>query len=1261
MAWLALAYVDAPAWSQTAAAGANPVTLGGDSNDSINAGLLYGPAIKTGNSIWTLTGTGNTGVDWTIEQGELVGNTATFTGNLTFSNNGQGTSPTLDFYQSANGSFNGAIAGSGELIKDGTGTLALSGDLSAFSGALVISNGGVALVNDGNLQGTEVSGNRMQFDISNVSAATAVIAGITGAGNVLLGTRTLVIDNADDWFSGTISGSGGLTLNGGRQTLAGNDDYSGTTLINNGTLALKGDSELSDSRIQIDGGSLDSTGKSANSMLDIQSLGGLGGSLCISSAGVVITQANDTYSGVVMGDGPVLIAGGREVLDGINTYTGPTTVAAGATLIIGDSTHATASISSDVSVNGGTLGGSGTIQGSAILSNNATLAPGDVGHVGTLTVAGNLTINDGSQLDFDFGSPGSNFHTPGQSDHVVVNGNLSIGDATLNITHLGSMGPGLYNLFDWAGSLSLNDSDFALPTGMTLQVLTSDRQINLIDTQGMTLNEWDANVQAAPGVMGGGSGTWSASSATWSDLEGRYVSAMAPQPGFAIFGGAPGKVTVDDSHGTVGVTGMQFVSDGYHLAGDAIALISGDGTAPVIRVSSGATTIIDNVLEGSSGLDKTDGGTLVLTGTNTYQGATTLSGGYLSVSSDANLGQGSNALDFEGGTLQITGTGFLQTSRNIVWGSTGGGFDIADAGNTFTVAQSLTGSGGLLKSGAGALMLAGSNSYSGGTIVSGGTLLGNAASLQGNITNNAKVVFAQQTDGIYAGVMSGDGALVKTGSGTLTLDAANTYSGGTTVSTGTLEIGDSDHASSASIEGAVDVQSGGVLRGHGTVVGDVSNDGIVWPGGSAGPFTIQGNYTQNADGALQIDVTPRQASTLIVSGKASLAGTLNLVFAPGTYGTTMFPLVQAGTLSGTFATVNGTIPTSVTSQVSYTGTEAQLVLTDPPANATVSPLDGSLYGNLMRSVNVAGAQDLASVLDVSLPQHAPCGADHAPSMQNVSSSTCGSGVWAQYTGSNLSLDGADGLNSSAFGLLGGADYGFDDTMHAGVQAGVGQIDGNDKSGGNGRAGNVHGGLYGYADAGPAVLSAVVDYMHSDYHFNRASGIGAATAATQGNMLSGALQAAWPLQLAQWQLAPKIGALYQRQVMNGFSETLASDNPAAPDFPVNGSRSRYITLQPYAAFGFVRSFMAQGVTYVPQFSVGYRYDTRHAAMPVVQVTAQDGTVFALPGAAQNRGMATASARITAKAGATWNLYMDYQGLFAGRLHDNALSLGFAKRF
>src|SRR5690606_26276905 len=138
-------------------------------------------------------------------------------------------------------------------------------------------------------------------------------------------------------------------------------------------------------------------------------------------------------------------------------------------------------------------------------------------------------------------------------------------------------------------------------------------------------------------------------------------------------------------------------------------------------------------------------------GINTYAGGTILAGGVLSVSSEANLGAADGALTFDGGILQVTGEDFTETTRDIMWGNSGGGFDIASAANTFTVSQSLSGNGGLSKLGAGTLVLTGANSYTGGTRVEAGTLIGNAASIRGDLANAGTVMFEQETDATYEG------------------------------------------------------------------------------------------------------------------------------------------------------------------------------------------------------------------------------------------------------------------------------------------------------------------------------------------------------------------------------------------------------------------------------------------------------------------------------------------------------------------------------
>jgi uncharacterized protein with beta-barrel porin domain len=327
----------------------------------------------------------------------------------------------------------------------------------------------------------------------------------------------------------------------------------------------------------------------------------------------------------------------------------------------------------------------------------------------------------------------------------------------------------------------------------------------------------------------------------------------------------------------------------------------------------------------------------------------------------------------------------------------------------------------------------------------------------------------------------------------------------------------------------------------------------------------------------------------------------------------------------------------------------------------VAPNDGSVYANLMRSEALVGQQSLTTVMDATLRSpETTCGSSDATHTNAVNSS-CNSGLWVQYSGSSNALTGSNGMNSSVFGLQGGWDQAVADTAHLGVEAGFDRINASDHDGGNGSTDDVHGGLYAFGNAGPLVLSGLVDETHSNYRINRQTGVGHSDANPGGETTAAAVQAAWPLTAAQWQIAPAVGALYQHQALDAFGESVASISPLASAFAVGGAHTTYTTMQPYAQVSFTRSFVAQGVTYVPQFNVGYRYDTRSGNTPVVQETTQDGTVFGMPADTLGRGMATVGARITAKAGASWSLYLDYQGQFANHVSDNALSVGFTKQF
>ncbi len=311
----------------------------------------------------------------------------------------------------------------------------------------------------------------------------------------------------------------------------------------------------------------------------------------------------------------------------------------------------------------------------------------------------------------------------------------------------------------------------------------------------------------------------------------------------------------------------------------------------------------------------------------------------------------------------------------------------------------------------------------------------------------------------------------------------------------------------------------------------------------------------------------------------------------------------------------------------------------------------------MRAANQVGQQTVGTVLDTALLPDSHCDDITAPAQNQTA---CRSNVWARATGDSQQLDGTPGLRSTAFGLLAGAEDEFAGAVHLGMEAGVGRINGNDALGGSGHIDTAHAGLYAYGNLGSLVLSVTASAGMANYHVQRSTGIGQSATQPDGTTYAGGAQVAWPLQSGAWTITPKAGALYQHQRLDGFSETLPNSNPLASAYAIHGEQSTYSTLQPYAGVDVSSSFQAGGVMYLPQFTVGYRYDT-HQGLPSVRATSQDGTEFTLAGNPAGRGTVTVGARIHAQIDATLKVYVDYSGAFAQHLHDNALTLGVSKQF
>lgn len=197
------------------------------------------------------------------------------------------------------------------------------------------------------------------------------------------------------------------------------------------------------------------------------------------------------------------------------------------------------------------------------------------------------------------------------------------------------------------------------------------------------------------------------------------------------------------------------------------------------------------------------------------------------------------------------------------------------------------------------------------------TIAGNVSSNQANATRTKTLTLGGSANGVVSGIISGNGsgngsnetatvALTKTGAGLWTLSNANTYSGLTTVTTGTLLA--NNGSGSATGTGAVSVGVNGILGGTGTIAPTGTNainvTGVLAPGGSVGT----GNLTFNLAGTTG---TVAMASGSGFEYQLGIAG-LNI----GAFGTSDV-LTLAGAASGDFSFSSNTINFLNTGAVGY--------------------------------------------------------------------------------------------------------------------------------------------------------------------------------------------------------------------------------------------------------------------------------------------------------------------------------------------------------
>ncbi|WP_265975612.1 autotransporter domain-containing protein [Brucella intermedia] len=576
--------------------------------------------------------------------------------------------------------------------------------------------------------------------------------------------------------------------------------------------------------------------------------------------------------------------GGTTTLTGDSSGFSGTTTVSGGTLLVGDAAG-NGTLGGIVNVDSdGTLGGSGTLTGDVTI--DGRLSAGN--SPGMLTFDNDLTLNAGSTSVFELNSPG--IIGGSGNDLIVVNGMLTL-DGTLE-AHVAAAG--FYQLFDYSGgtlaagsafsttNITSTEADFTPASHSVYYDSPGQVNLSVLDT-GQNMQFWDGAYTTGDGIIDGGNGVWSSGLPNWTGGPGS-AEINGPWGGsVGVFRGTAGTVTVN---GAQSFDTLQFSTDGYVVQGDELAIgVAGGGS---FNIDGGVSTTIGSVIQDGAGsaLRKAGSGTLILTADNTYSGGTSLLGGTVSVSADANLGAVNGGLGFNGGSLQITGTSYTTTDRAIAFGENGGGFDIVDASNSFTLAQDITGSGDLVKQGAGTLVLTGANDY-GNTLVQAGTLVGNAGSISGTIGNAGTLVFEQVADARFAGDITGlngtSGEMVKQGAGILTLDGTSqldwTIESGSLVSAAERFGGNADiwTGTSLTFDQTQAAIYGGVLTGSGDF--SVAGTGVVALTGDssafAGTTTITGNNLivgQNGSGALGGDIVVQSNGLLGGTGAVGSAG-----------------------------------------------------------------------------------------------------------------------------------------------------------------------------------------------------------------------------------------------------------------------------------------------------------------------------------------------------------------------------------------------------
>jgi autotransporter-associated beta strand protein len=351
--------------SSTASAGSNVVTY------SVSGGAMsFNDTSSAGTANITNGAIGGGDIEF---NGSSNAGTATIINNAVINFNDTSSASGSNITNNATGfiTFNTSSTAGTATISN-SGTLTFANSATAGSSTITTNNGGIT-----SFTGTSTGGSARfitnaggTFDISGLSSTGMTAGSIEGAGDYVLGAKTLTTGslNTSTQVDGVISGTGGgLTKVGtGTLTLTNVNTYTGATTISAGTLALSGFASIANSSVVTVNGTFDISASSFPFNAITTLAGSSSGVVNMGSNGLFISNGSTEFAGVIQGTGGLEVGAGTQTLSGVNTYSSVTQIDTGATLALKGSGSIASSLYVAFSGAGATLDISQTTSGASV-------------------------------------------------------------------------------------------------------------------------------------------------------------------------------------------------------------------------------------------------------------------------------------------------------------------------------------------------------------------------------------------------------------------------------------------------------------------------------------------------------------------------------------------------------------------------------------------------------------------------------------------------------------------------------------------------------------------------------------------------------------------------------------------------------------------------------------------------------------------------------------------------------------------------------